>query len=201
MRRAPHEGQNPRRLQLNATSLSWPQSAQRSRRKPCARMPHSGKGIELGLGRSAAGRHLRRPPRRRRRSRRAAGPAGTAWSARGGGVRSGPGRHPAPGGAADRWLARVAHVETVVLYKYQAAQRAAMALCGAYLSCPLHGDHSATVHSAQQAASRRGRPATRRRPGQTPESRWSRPAGGGRYEFGLTRTTPLPGHCDPVRHR
>ena len=28
MRRAPHEGQNPRRLQLKATSLSWPQSPQ-----------------------------------------------------------------------------------------------------------------------------------------------------------------------------
>ena len=34
MRRAPHDGQNPRRLQLKATSLSWPQSPQRSRRKP-----------------------------------------------------------------------------------------------------------------------------------------------------------------------
>ena len=30
----PHDGQNPRRLQLNATSLSWPQSPQRRRRKP-----------------------------------------------------------------------------------------------------------------------------------------------------------------------
>ena len=43
MRRAPHEGQNPRRLQLKASSLSCPQSPQRSRRKPCARMPHSRK--------------------------------------------------------------------------------------------------------------------------------------------------------------
>ncbi len=41
MRRAPHEGQNPRRLQLNATSLSCLQSAQRRRGPPCARMPHS----------------------------------------------------------------------------------------------------------------------------------------------------------------
>lgn len=30
MRRAPHEGQNARRLQLKASSLSWPQSPQRS---------------------------------------------------------------------------------------------------------------------------------------------------------------------------
>jgi hypothetical protein len=40
MRRAPHDGQKPRRLQLNASSVSWPHSPQRSRRKPCARMPH-----------------------------------------------------------------------------------------------------------------------------------------------------------------
>jgi len=31
MRRAPQEGQNPRRLQLKASSLSWPHSPQRSR--------------------------------------------------------------------------------------------------------------------------------------------------------------------------
>ena len=31
LRRAPHEGQNPRRLQLNATSLSWPQSPHQPR--------------------------------------------------------------------------------------------------------------------------------------------------------------------------
>jgi hypothetical protein len=34
MRRAPHEGQNPRRLQLNASSLSWPHSPQRTLGKP-----------------------------------------------------------------------------------------------------------------------------------------------------------------------
>ena len=39
MRRAPHEGRNPRRLQLKASSVSWPHSPQRSLRKPCARMP------------------------------------------------------------------------------------------------------------------------------------------------------------------
>ena len=43
MRLAPQDGQKPRRLQLKATSLSWPQSPQRSRRKPWARMPHSRK--------------------------------------------------------------------------------------------------------------------------------------------------------------
>ena len=36
----PHEGQNPRRLHEKETSFSWPQSPQRSRRKPCARMPN-----------------------------------------------------------------------------------------------------------------------------------------------------------------
>ena len=40
MRRAPHDGQKPRRLQLKATSLLCPQSPQRSRRKPCVRLPH-----------------------------------------------------------------------------------------------------------------------------------------------------------------
>jgi hypothetical protein len=39
MRRAPHDGQNPRRLQLKATSLSWPQSPQRSRRKTVSLRP------------------------------------------------------------------------------------------------------------------------------------------------------------------
>jgi hypothetical protein len=56
IRRAPHDGQDPRRLQLNATSLSWPQSPQRSRRKPCARMPHSRNASNSSLmncGRSA----------------------------------------------------------------------------------------------------------------------------------------------------
>ena len=41
MRLAPQDGQKPRRLQLQATSLSWPQSLPRSRRKPWARMPRS----------------------------------------------------------------------------------------------------------------------------------------------------------------
>ena len=39
MCQAPHEGQKPRRLQLKATSMSWPQSPQspqRSRRNPPA---------------------------------------------------------------------------------------------------------------------------------------------------------------------
>ena len=49
MRRAPHEGQNPRRLQLKASSLSWPHSPQRSRRDPCARMPHSRKASNSSL--------------------------------------------------------------------------------------------------------------------------------------------------------
>ena len=47
MRRAPHDGQNPRRLQLKATSLSWPQSPQRRRRKPCARTAAFEEGVEL----------------------------------------------------------------------------------------------------------------------------------------------------------
>src|SRR5690606_19148792 len=41
MRLAPHEGHNPRRLHENATSFSCAHSLQRTRRKPCARMPHS----------------------------------------------------------------------------------------------------------------------------------------------------------------
>ena len=49
MRRAPHDGQNPRRLQLKASSLSWPHSPQRSLRKPCARMPHSRKASNSSL--------------------------------------------------------------------------------------------------------------------------------------------------------
>ena len=44
MRRAPHEGQKPRRLQEKSTSLSWPQSAQRRRRKPCATQRLSTRG-------------------------------------------------------------------------------------------------------------------------------------------------------------
>ncbi len=47
MRRAPHDGQNPRRLQLKASTLSWPHSSQRSLRKPWARMPHSRKAANL----------------------------------------------------------------------------------------------------------------------------------------------------------
>ena len=39
--RAPREGLKLRRLQLNASSLSWPQSPQRRRRKPWARMPQA----------------------------------------------------------------------------------------------------------------------------------------------------------------
>lgn len=40
-RRATHDWQSPRRLQVQATSLSWPHSAQRRLRTPCAWMPHS----------------------------------------------------------------------------------------------------------------------------------------------------------------
>ena len=56
MRRAPHEGQKPRRLQEKATSLSWTQPPQRSLRKPYARMPHSKKASNSSFtncGRSA----------------------------------------------------------------------------------------------------------------------------------------------------
>ena len=49
MRRAPHDGHNPRRLQLNASRLSWPHSPQRSLRKPCARMPYSRKVSNASL--------------------------------------------------------------------------------------------------------------------------------------------------------
>ena len=49
MRRAPHEGQNPRRLQLNASSLSWPHSARRSRRKPARQDAAFEEGVELVL--------------------------------------------------------------------------------------------------------------------------------------------------------
>ena len=49
MRRAPHDGQNPRRLQLKASNLSWPQSPQRRRRNPWARMPHSRKASNSSL--------------------------------------------------------------------------------------------------------------------------------------------------------
>jgi hypothetical protein len=49
MRRAPHEGQMPRRLQENATSFSCAHAAQRSRRKPCAKMPQSRKPSNSSL--------------------------------------------------------------------------------------------------------------------------------------------------------
>jgi hypothetical protein len=49
MRRAPHDGQKPRRLQLNASSLSWPHSSHRSLTKPWARMPHSRKASNSSL--------------------------------------------------------------------------------------------------------------------------------------------------------
>jgi len=49
MRRAPQEGQNPRRLHEKATSFSWPQSSQRKRTKPWARMPHSRKASNSSL--------------------------------------------------------------------------------------------------------------------------------------------------------
>ena len=49
IRLAPHDGQKPRRLQEKATSLSWPQSPQRSRRKPWARTAAFEEGVELVL--------------------------------------------------------------------------------------------------------------------------------------------------------
>ena len=85
-RRALHEGQKPRRLQLNTTSLLWPQppqSPQRSRRKPWARTAAFEEGVELVLARSAASRRRTRLRPGRRRSQRAAAPGGTAWSASG----------------------------------------------------------------------------------------------------------------------
>ena len=42
-------GCKPRRLQLNATSLSWPQSPQCKRRKPWARTAAFEEGVELVL--------------------------------------------------------------------------------------------------------------------------------------------------------
>ncbi len=58
-------------------------------------------------------------------------PRGTAWSARAGGARGEPGHHRAPGGAADRWVARVAHVETVVLHGLRQRSAAPSPLVGA----------------------------------------------------------------------
>ena len=49
IRRAPHERQNPRRLQLKANSLPWPHSPQRSLKKLWARMPHSRKASNSSL--------------------------------------------------------------------------------------------------------------------------------------------------------
>jgi len=49
MRRAPQEGQNPRRLQENATGFSCAQPAQRRRRKPWARRPHARKASNSSL--------------------------------------------------------------------------------------------------------------------------------------------------------
>ena len=54
MRRAPQDGQNPRRLQLKATSLSRPQSPQRRRRKPWVELVldelrQVGAGLSLSL--------------------------------------------------------------------------------------------------------------------------------------------------------
>ena len=40
MRRTPQLGQNPRRLQLNATSFSWRQASHLTRRNPYSRRPH-----------------------------------------------------------------------------------------------------------------------------------------------------------------
>src|SRR5437867_2933141 len=40
MRRAAHDGQNPRRLQLQGSSSSFGHVSQPRRRKPWARMPH-----------------------------------------------------------------------------------------------------------------------------------------------------------------
>ena len=99
-------GKTRARLQLNVTSLSWPQSPQRRRRrrKPWARMPHSKNASNLSLmncSRSAPAASSAW----RRRSWRAGEPGGTAWSARGRGARSGQGCHPTPAGAAGQWLA------------------------------------------------------------------------------------------------
>lgn len=65
-------------------------------------------GVELVLHelRQVCAGSVFRPERRT--SRRAAAQSGTAWSVPGGGVRSGQGCHPAPAGAANRWLAREA---------------------------------------------------------------------------------------------
>ena len=78
MRRAPQEGQKPRRLHENATSFSWPHSLQCRRRNPCARMPHARKASNsadpAGRKHGAAPPHqqhdLPRRPRQRRDSRR-----------------------------------------------------------------------------------------------------------------------------------
>ncbi|MGH8647634.1 MAG: hypothetical protein ACREX4_25495 [Gammaproteobacteria bacterium] len=49
MRRAPQLVQNPRRLQLKATSFSWAQSAQRRRERAVGEDAALKKGLELGF--------------------------------------------------------------------------------------------------------------------------------------------------------
>jgi hypothetical protein len=43
MRRPPQDGQKPRFLHENATTLAWPQRSQCTRMNPCSRIPHSRK--------------------------------------------------------------------------------------------------------------------------------------------------------------
>ena len=57
MRRAPHEGQNPRCLQENVARLSYGHSAQRSCRKPWAKMPHSRKASNSSRAPPSIGVH------------------------------------------------------------------------------------------------------------------------------------------------
>jgi hypothetical protein len=50
LRHAPGpQGEEPRRSQPNATSLSWPQSPPCGRRTPWARSPHASKATKLAL--------------------------------------------------------------------------------------------------------------------------------------------------------
>lgn len=49
MRPALHDGQNPRRLQLNPSSLSWPHSPQRSLKKAVGEDAAFEEGVELLL--------------------------------------------------------------------------------------------------------------------------------------------------------
>ncbi len=72
-RRVAHEGQTPRRLPLNVSSLSWPRWPQRSVSKQCAGIPHSRKASNSSL--PSCGKSRPRRPRPARRSlRRAAAP-------------------------------------------------------------------------------------------------------------------------------